>query len=142
MENQPNCAFCGYRDAGVIVHQDDLCYAVVSTRPINRYHLLVIPREHLVNFVDLPDDLAARIFLVAKRLSQALRLVCQPDAVTHLSDDDLEGKGFNLISHYKFHIIPRYSDDRVAIDWGRDADPGIQARAGYATEIKAALATQ
>ena len=142
MENNQNCAFCDYQDTSVIVYQDDLCYAVVSTRPINRYQLLVIPREHFVNFVELPDDLAARIFLVAKRLSLALHSVCQPDAVTHLSDDDLAGKGFNLMPHYKFHLIPRYLGDRVTIDWGRDADPGIQVREGYATEIRSALAAE
>ncbi|MFQ6029485.1 MAG: HIT family protein [Dehalococcoidia bacterium] len=140
MEDTQSCTFCSYRERTVLVHQDNLCYAVVSTNPINRYHLLVIPNEHFVNFVELPDEVAARVFLVAKGLSAAVRRVCRPDAVTHISDDDLTGKGFNLIPHYKLHIIPRFLSDDVKIDWGREADPGMQVRAGYATEIKVALA--
>jgi histidine triad (HIT) family protein len=139
MEKDKNCVFCSYPETTVVVYQDALCFAIVSTSPINQYHLLVIPKQHFVDFVDLPDDMAARIFLVAKRLSQAVRVVCQPDAVTHISDDDPQGKGFNLMSHYKFHIIPRFLDDRVRIDWGREEDPGIRVREGYAAQIKEAL---
>jgi histidine triad (HIT) family protein len=128
MEKDNECVFCRYKDQSVIVYEDDLCYSVISISPINCCHLLVIPSRHFVNFVDLPDEVAARIFLVARQLSQAMRAVCQPDAVTHISDDDLEGKGFSLMTHDKFHVIPRFLNDRVKIDWGREDDGGPQVR--------------
>jgi hypothetical protein len=61
-----------------------------------------------------------------------MRAVCQPDAVTHIADDDLEGNGFSLMTHDKFHIIPiipRFLNNRVKIDWGREDDGGLQGRA-------------
>ena len=102
-----------------------------SRRPINKYHVLVIPRLHFESFVDLPDATASHLFLMAKRLSVAVRQVCRADAISHLSDDDVTGTGFNIISHYKFHIIPRYKDDRVEINWNREPDPGVKVRSEY-----------
>ena len=85
------------------------------------------------------DDLAAHIFLTAKNISQAIRSICNPDAISHLSDDDIHRKGYNLMEHYKFHIIPRFDDDKVRIDWGNPEDPGLETRVGYANKIKALM---
>lgn len=118
---------------------DEHSYAVISLRPINRFHTLIIPRDHFIDFTDLPDDVATSIFLNAKNISAAIREVCQPDAITHLSDDDIYRKGYNLMEHYKFHLIPRFDDDRVQIDWGQPEDPGLGIRQEYARKIKSLL---
>jgi len=82
--------------------------------------------------------LASHIFLLAKRISAAVRRVCPADAITHISDDDIAGAGHNLVAHYKFHIIPRFRDDKVVIDWARE-EAGIEERSTFAVEIAEAL---
>ncbi len=139
MTFKEKCPFCKFADSDVVIHEDELSYAVVSLHPINPYHALVIPKDHFIDFTDLPEDVATRIFLTAQSISAAIRKVCQPDAITHLSDDDIYRKGYNLMEHYKFHIIPRFDDDNVRIDWGNPGDPGPEARGEYAREIKALL---
>ena len=101
---------------------------------------MVIPLQHFEDFIDLPDDLAAHIFLVAKKISKAMRIACRPSAVSHLSDDDVSKNGYNLVAHYKFHLIPRFENDKVVIEWNRDADPGVDTRILYANQIKKELA--
>ena len=59
--------------------------------------------------------------------------------MTHISDDDIYQKGYNLVEHYKFHIIPRFDDDNVRIDWGNSEDPGMETKGEYARKIKAFL---
>ncbi len=135
-----SCPFCDFAEEAVVVHSDGRCYAVVSRDPINRHHLLVIPREHFRYFVDLPDDLAAHLFLVTKRLSAALRRTVSPEAICHLSEDDMTG-AYNLVEHYKLHLIPRFAGDGVAIDWGRQAATP-QQRASYAANVRAHLGDQ
>jgi histidine triad (HIT) family protein len=120
------------------VYEDELCFAAVSQNPINRYHVMVIPREHYENFIDLPDDLASHLFLVAKKLSLAVRKSCNPVAIHHISDDDIQKKGYNLISHYKFHIIPRFENDKVKMEWDR-YDLSLEERTKIAEEIKKQL---
>ena len=139
MTRKEACAFCDFKDLGVVVYEDYLSYAVIPLRPINPYHTLVIPKDHFVDFTDLPDDLAAHIFLTAKNISEAIRSICNPDAITHLSDDDIHRKGYNLMEHYKFHIIPRFDNDKVRIDWGNPEDPGLKTRVVYANKIEALL---
>jgi diadenosine tetraphosphate (Ap4A) HIT family hydrolase len=72
-------------------------------------------------------------------VSIAVRTVARPDAISHLSDDDLTGSGFNLVAHWKMHVIPRYRNDAVVIDWHREPDPGSEARARFGREIRQAL---
>ena len=139
MTRKAECAFCDFKDLGVVVYEDCLIYAIVTLRPINPYHTLVISRDHFVDFTDLPDDLAAHIFVTAKNISQAIRNICNPGAITHISDDDIHRKGYNLMEHYKFHIIPRFDNDKVRIDWGNPGDPGLKTRVGYARKIRALL---
>ena len=133
------CAFCDFDDRELEIYGDDHSYAIISLHPINPCHTLIIPREHFIDFTDLPDDVATNIFLNAKNVSEAIRNVCQPDAMTHLSDDDIYRKGYNLMEHYKFHIIPRFDDDNVRMDWGQPADPGRDIRQNDAKQIRSLL---
>ena len=133
------CPFCGFAEEDVVVYRDDLVFAIVDQQPINKYHLLVIPKAHYTDLTQLPDDLAARLMLAVKRLSLALRRAGNPDGVTHLSDDDVSGSGFNQIEHFKFHIIARYKGEAVNIEWNREPPPGKTARAKIAEQLRAAM---
>lgn len=130
--------FCSFQDEGVISFKDEVCFVAISKNPINKYHLMVIPNHHYENFVDLPDEIAAHIFLVAKKASAAMRKVCNPVAIHHMSDDDINDKGFNLVKHYKFHIIPRFENDGIKIEWTRE-NLNLEERAAIAQEIKKAF---
>ena len=131
-----DCVFCDFKDKEVIIHEDELSYSIISKQPVNKYHVLVIPKEHYEDFIELPDNLVTNIFLAAKKLSAAVRETCEPDAIHHISDDDISKAGFNGIRHYKLHIIPRFSNDDVRINWNREADPGIVTRSKLAKEVQ------
>ena len=132
-----DCVFCNFKDKEVILFEDSLCYAIISKNPINKHHVLVIPKEHYQDFVELPDELASHIFLVAKKISKALRKVCKCDAISHLFDDDTSQSGYNLVAHFKFHIIPRFKKDMHMIDWSPlRSDESDEARSKYAKDIK------
>jgi len=133
-----NCVFCNFKDKGVVIYEDDLCYAVVSLNPINKYHVLIIPLAHYENFVDLPDELVSHIFLIAKKLSLAVRKACNPTAIHHISDDDIDKKGYNLVAHYKFHIIPRFDNDGVKMEWKRE-NLDMETRSKLAEEVRKQL---
>lgn len=137
---EPNCPFCNFSDREVLIHEDEIAFAVISLRPINKHHVMVIPRKHYESFVELPDNIASHIFLLAKRISGAVRRVCRADAVCHISDDDVAGTGHNLVAHYKFHIIPRFKNDNIVINWDLAREnAGLQARSMFAREISGEL---
>jgi histidine triad (HIT) family protein len=132
------CVFCNFEDKGAVVYEDAVCFAAVSRNPINKHHVLVIPKQHYKDFVDLPDELASHLFLTTKKLSAAVRATCKPFAIHHISDDDIESKGYNLVSHYKLHIIPRFENDGVKIEWHRE-DLNLETRSKIALDIKSHL---
>ena len=135
-----DCVFCNYKEGRVVIYEDNTCFAVTSTNPINKYHVLVIPKEHYEDFTELPDALASHIFLVAKKISRAVREVCNPDAITHIFEDDISKSGYNLMGHYKFHIIPRFKEDRDTINWEvLRSEASDETRAQYAQDIKEQL---
>lgn len=126
-----------HEDDEVLVYADECCYALIDLHPINHHHLVLVPREHFRHFVDLPDALVAHLFVIAKRLSRALRESVEVEAVHHISDDDLTGD-YNLVQHYKLHLIPRYPDDGISMTWSRD-DATHAQRIAYAADIRGRL---
>ena len=50
-----------------IVYEDDRCIAILDKFPKIPGQTLVIPKEPIDYFVDLPDDLYQHVFSVAKR---------------------------------------------------------------------------
>jgi len=131
------CPFCNFNDKNVLIYKDQYCFAIISSSPINKYHALVIPRHHYEDFIDIPDEVVSALFLVAKKVSRAIRKTCVPQAITHVSDDDISRAGYNLVAHYKLHIFPRFKkDDNLEIKWPRDPDPGDEVRAASARELK------
>ena len=70
-----------------------------SAGPINRYHVLVVPRRHVEHLAEVPSEMLAEVVRVAQRVSAAIAAVARPDAITLLSDDDLTDAGFNEVAH-------------------------------------------
>lgn len=113
-----NCPFCNYKDtSGQKVYESENVYAIVSNTPINRYHVLVIPKKHYENLIDLPKEISQEIIQVVQKLSLPVRKAAKADAVTHVTEDEVGEKGYNLVKHFKFHIIPRYEKDMHLMNW-------------------------
>jgi histidine triad (HIT) family protein len=132
----PGCPFCTYADTDSVVVDEPLCFACVSTDPINRHHVIVLPKLHYTTLSDVPDDLAAALLRLAMTVSRAVRRVAHPDAITHVSEDDFSG-GYNLAAHTKIHVIPRFRADLRVIDWSPLRRPATQEeRSNLAAEIR------
>ncbi|MCL4372340.1 HIT domain-containing protein [Candidatus Marsarchaeota archaeon] len=84
------------------------CYAVLDINPASRGHMLVITDEHYETLLEVPDDVVAELFIVAKALGAK--------AVERLGASGLN-IGTNIgriagqeIMHTHVHIIPRYTN--------------------------------
>jgi histidine triad (HIT) family protein len=133
------CPFCNFNNTRLVVHETGLTYSIISHNPINTHHAMVIPKKHYESFSDLPDQLVSELIVHAKKLSLAIRAVCCPDGMTHVSDDDFADVGYNLVKHYKIHVFPRYSDDGIEQKWRRVQDPGDEGRAKIANSLRGVI---
>lgn len=133
------CLFCALHDPAVTVFADAHCKAIVSLAPINGHHVLVIPHLHVERFAEIPEDVLGSVMRAAQRVARAMELAAGPDGITFITEDDLTGIGMNLVPHWKLHVIARFKDDAVKLEWGRTADPGLPRRAELAGELRAHL---
>jgi len=107
------CPFCNILAGtleGTIVHQDEICTAIMDIQPINPGHMLVIPNQHIPDLGSLPVETGEHIFSVAQKLAAALRhSSVQCEGVNLFLAD---GKAANQeVFHYHLHIIPRFEGD-------------------------------
>ena len=85
--------------AGRFIWQDDICVALVDIRPLNRGHVLVIPREEVDHWVDLDADVVSHLMLIAHKIAQAQRVQLGAQRV------GLMIAGFE-VPHVHIHVVP------------------------------------
>jgi histidine triad (HIT) family protein len=78
-------------------------------------HLLVIPTAHHAALGDLPEDLAAHLFVVASRLAAALRRSGLPCEGVNLFLADGEA-AFQEVFHTHLHVFARTRGDGFTLD--------------------------
>jgi histidine triad (HIT) family protein len=84
---------------GRFVWRDERCVAFLSINPLRDGHTLVVPIEEVDHWIDLDDDLAAHLLVVAKRIARAQQAVFQPVKVG-LMIAGLE------VPHVHLHVVP------------------------------------
>ena len=117
---------------GRIVYSDDRCAAFLTIAPLRSGHTLVVPREEIGNWLDLPDDLLAHLGEVSRRVGRAVVEATRAERV------GLIIAGFE-VDHVHLHLIP--ADTMDDLDFARaDASPDQAAEDAVAQRIRDALA--
>ena len=88
---------------------------ILDIQPASKGHALILVKEHYANLYELPEALAAKVLVVAKKVITALTEVLQCDGYNVLQNNgEVAGQ---TVFHYHTHLIPRYKDDAVNIKW-------------------------
>ncbi|MBP9670632.1 HIT family protein [Candidatus Woesebacteria bacterium] len=122
-----------------IVYIDEFVTAFINSFWIknNPGHVIVVPNDHYENLYDLPTDLGAHIFRVAKKVAIAMKEAYRCDGITTLQNN--EPAGGQHAFHYHHHIFPRYENDDLHENMSNKqlADPTI--RKEYADKLRSSL---
>jgi histidine triad (HIT) family protein len=119
---------------GRFVWRDDRAVAFLSINPLQPGHTLVVPIAEIDHWIDLDDDLAGHLMIVARAIAGAQQQVFQPTKVG-LMIAGLE------VPHVHLHVVPiRGVHD---LDFS-NADPAPDAAAldDAATRLRAVLGTE
>jgi histidine triad (HIT) family protein len=131
--SDPDCLFCKIVAGDLpaqVVAQDERTVAFMDINPATRGHLLVVPREHSRDLLEVaPEDLAATA-LAAQRLAKRVSQRLGADGVNLLNS--CGQAAWQTVFHFHIHVIPRYRGDPLRLPWV----PGP----GDAEEIVAAAA--
>ncbi len=107
------CVFCRIINGELSaekVYENGKMLAFLDINPVNKGHLLLIPKEHYPFMSDVPDELLGELFVRAKSLMKTLKKALEADFVV----ESVVGLD---VSHFHIHIIPRYNGDGLANFW-------------------------
>ncbi|MHB1569977.1 MAG: HIT family protein [Solirubrobacteraceae bacterium] len=114
----PDCLFCKIVTGELPsqrVYEDDETVAFMDINPATRGHLLVVPRTHSSDLLEVGrDDLAATL-VTAQHMAGLLRERLGADGVNLLNC--CGSAAWQTVFHFHVHVIPRYTDDPMRLPW-------------------------
>ena len=118
MASDPDCLFCKIA-AGEIpstrVYEDERTIAFMDINPGTTGHLLVIPREHAKDLLEIEAEDLAACAQTAKLMAQRVTERLGADGVNLLNS--CGQKAWQTVFHFHLHVIPRYEGDPLRLPW-------------------------
>ena len=116
---------------GRFVWKDEQCFAILTINPIQPGHCLVIPRQEIDHWLDVPADLSRHLFATAQTIGKAQMAAFRPEKVG-LSIVGLE------VRHVHLHLMP--IREAKHMDFANaDKNPSPAALDAAAAKLRAAL---
>ncbi|MEM4396191.1 MAG: HIT family protein [Candidatus Woesearchaeota archaeon] len=113
-----DCIFCKIVKGEIPsykVYENEKVLAFLDINPANYGHVLVIPKEHYNNILDIEEEDLIEITKAVKKIAEILAILLEPDGINILqSNNPAAGQ---VINHIHFHIIPRFVNDNVTFHW-------------------------
>ncbi|MPZ27527.1 MAG: HIT domain-containing protein [Micromonosporaceae bacterium] len=109
------CVFCqivARRAPAQIIHEWPDALAIVPLQPVAPGHLLVLPVQHVRDFMADPAVTAA----VALRAAEIAHRPCNLIA-------SAGGAATQTVWHLHLHVVPRRSGDGLALPWSGSPEP-------------------
>ncbi len=113
-----NCIFCRIANGEIpsaTLYEDEDFRVILDLNPASKGHALVLPKEHAANIYELPEELAGKAMIVAKRVAEKLSANLSCDGFNIVQNNgELAGQ---TVFHFHIHLIPRYVGDHVNVRW-------------------------
>jgi histidine triad (HIT) family protein len=93
--------------------EDDKSVAILDLYPVNPGHILVLPKRHVETLAELEEDELTSMTLMLQKLVRAVDKALAPDGLNMMINQG-EAAG-QVVPHFHWHIIPRYTGDRLVI---------------------------
>ena len=114
-----DCIFCKIMKGELpskTIYEDDLIKVIMNINPSTDGHLLVLPKEHYVNIMDIKEEIITHSFQIIKNTLYPLlkeKLNCQ--GLTIAENNELGQE----IKHFHIHLTPRYPEDNVEFQYDK-----------------------
>jgi histidine triad (HIT) family protein len=112
VESSSNCLFCRIVTGEVPaqrVYEDERTVAFMDINPTSRGHVLVVPRAHAADLLDIDVEDMAACMSTAKHIAGWQRFRLKADGVNLLQSTGRAAS--QVVFHFHLHVIPRYDGD-------------------------------
>ncbi len=115
--NEPKeCIFCVDNPSEeemferLILVVEDLYVIIMNKFPYNTGHLLIAPRRHVGDFLDLTEEEGKALFEGTRKSIEVLKKVMKPHGFNvGLNLGKVAGAG--IVDHLHVHVVPRWNGD-------------------------------
>jgi histidine triad (HIT) family protein len=116
--SDPDCIFCkivGGELPAEIIDEDERTVAFMDINPATRGHLLVVPRQHSRDLLEIEREDLAAAASTAQRMARRVSERLQTAGVNVLNS--CGEAAWQTVFHFHLHVIPRYRDDPLKLPW-------------------------
>ena len=115
-----DCLFCKIINNEIpssTIYEDDLIKVFLDINPTTNGHMLIIPKKHHVNVMDIDENIVSHALKVIKeKLYPMLKKNLGCDGLTIVQNNEYGQE----VKHYHIHLIPRYQDDLVRDSYNKE----------------------
>lgn len=110
--SQDNCIFCKIIAGEIPSHtlyEDEQFKVILDVGPATKGHALILPKNHYANLYELPEEMAADVMKLAKKMMIIMteKLHCDGFNIVQ-NNGEVAGQ---TVFHFHVHLIPRYKND-------------------------------
>lgn len=113
-----NCVFCnlanGIWDSATLYEDEDF-RVILDLGPAAKGHALILPKAHYANIYEIPEELAAKAIVLAKKMAGIMTEALGCDGFNIVQNNG-EAAG-QTVFHFHMHLIPRYKNDGAGFGW-------------------------
>jgi len=132
----PFCAIARGELAASVVLRDEHVVAFLDTRPVFKGHVLVVPRQHIADLLELPRSEMEPLLSAVQRIAGAMEAGLSADG----SFVAVNTKISQSVPHLHVHVVPRSKGDGLrGFFWPRTRYESDAEREEFAQRIADAL---
>ncbi|WP_406357329.1 HIT family protein [Streptomyces sp. NBC_01635] len=141
MVSPSTCPFCaiaaGDDTSARMVYRSQEIAAFFPLEPATRGHTLIVPNRHVSDLADLTAVEGRDLSEALLRTARAIRAALSPDGLNVIQSTGAAAT--QTVPHVHFHLVPRWSDDRMTLRWPTGAAEDDRAQSQTLAAIQAAL---
>src|SRR5699024_11296752 len=109
-----DCIFCKIINGEIPsakVYEDDDVYAFLDISQVTKGHTLIIPKTHVKNIYETPNDIAGKLFERVPVIANAIKKAFNPKGMNLINNN--ESFVYQSVFHLYIHFISYYDDTDV-----------------------------
>ena len=112
-ERPAGCVLCQAREqpeAAHVLYSTDYNFVILNRFPYNSGHMMIVPNEHLSDFLQLSREQLEDMMDIAQGVIEALRQCMRAEGV-NLGMNLGQAAGAGIDDHLHLHVVPRWVGD-------------------------------
>ena len=113
-----DCIFCKIANGEIpsaTLYEDEDFRVILDLGPATKGHALILPKNHFANLFEIPEDMDAKAFILAKKIAKKMKDVFGCDGVNIVQNNGVAAG--QTVFHFHIHLIPRYEGDHAGVTW-------------------------